>query len=223
MKNSFSSLQSLGAVREQIKTVKETSRQKTQQKHRPQQKKMFNASHELKYVRIGDKNVPVIQNEVCFVQYPTPAEQIRLPAGCVRATYNKEKKQVEYYARGTVNPIMVKRDSYHDPLPIPEYFKTLESVEEILDLDLETGHVTCEVRFDILDEQTHWTLRLVEYGNRLEAKGIHKDEINRRLNQYANALKEQRGVDVNDPNFRIPENVRDAISYIENRRFFSSK
>lgn len=222
MKNSFSSLQSLVEIRDQVKVDKKP--QKKTFNKRPQVK-MFNRGHELKYVAIGDKNVPVIQNKNCFVMYPTPAEQIRLPEGCVGASYKLKEDgtgtKVEFYGRNN-EVIMTKKNSYHDPLPIPEYFSEIESVEEILDLDLETGQVTCEVRFDILDEQTHWTLRMIEYAKVMEAKGMKQDVINRRLETQSKALKEQRGVNVNDPNFRIPQNVKNAIDYIERRKFFTN-
>lgn len=164
------------------------------------------------------KKYPFIQEPRFWIQYPNKAEDIKLPVGCVRATYNSEKKRVEYFKRGSTVPIRVCVDSKHEPLPIPKYFRHLENVEEIFDINLETCEITSTMNVNILPEEVHWKLRLEEFEKMQVASNVDKKIITYRLQKYLRNLEILRGLTVDKLSQPIPKVIASAIEYAEKKQ-----
>lgn len=165
-----------------------------------------------------NRKVPVIRSDEFYIQYPTKGEDIPLPEGTSRVSYNKERKRVEFFKRGSDEPIRYVADGRHEPLPIPRYFSELENVEEIFDLDLETGEITSEMKIDVLAEGVHWKLRLQEFERMQLAQSIEPRVITNRLQKYLKNLEALRGVTVEMLSQPIPGSVLDAIEYAEKKQ-----
>lgn len=163
----------------------------------------------------SNTKVPTLQTKQFFIQYPTANEDIKLPEGTVRVTYNKNNNQVEFYAKGKETPIKVFNDSKHEPLPIPAYMRELESVEEIFDIDMETGEITSEMKIEVLPEQFHWQIRLDEFRKTQLAKNVPLKTIGFRINKYLKNLENQRGITVDMINQPLPQEIKDAIHYAQ--------
>lgn len=159
--------------------------------------------------------VPTIQTSRFFIQYPTGKEDISLPVGTARVTYNKQKRQVEFYPKSSENTLKVFPDSRHEPLPIPAYMRELESIEEIFDIDMETGEITSEMKIEVLPEAAHWQIRIEEFKRQQLAKNIPMKTIGFRIQKYLKNLENQRGVTVAMIQQPIPQHIKDAIHYAE--------
>jgi hypothetical protein len=185
--------------------------------------KQYISGHEVKwadYEGHGGK-VPYVSQEGetgFYVTYPSKAEDIKLPEGTVRATYNFTKKQVEYFKKGSDVPIRFTRNARHEPLPVPAYFSELEKIEEVFDIDLETGEITEEIRVDVLPEGVHWKLRLQEFENQQIKAGVSPKAITFRLQRYLKNLEAMRGVTVAMIAQPIPQAILTAIDYAEQKR-----
>jgi hypothetical protein len=166
----------------------------------------------------ANRKIPCITTEYAMVQFPTKKEDIKLPEGTVRATYNAKKKRVEFFKKGSDNPIRVVPDSRHEPLPLPRYFAELENVEEIFDLDMETGEITSVMKIDVLSESVHWKLRLQEFERIQEKNGVDKKLIGYRLQKYLKNLEAIRGLTIEELSKPIPETVLNAIEYAEKKQ-----
>jgi hypothetical protein len=153
-----------------------------------------------------------------YVTYPTKNEDIKLPEGTVRASYNFEKKRVEFFKAGSKEPIRYVNNARHEPLPVPAYMSDLEKIEEVFDIDLETGEITDELRIDVLPEGVHWKLRLQEFEAQQIKAGVEQKAITFRLQRYLKNLEALRGVTVEMLAAPIPDGVKDAIEYSEKKR-----
>lgn len=159
--------------------------------------------------------VPTIQTKEFFIQYPTGKEDIKLPPGTARATYNPIKKQTEFYGVGSDTPLKTFSDSRHEPLPIPNYMRELESVEETFDIDMETGEVTFNMKIEVLPEEFHWQIRLEEFKKQQIAKNVPLKTIGFRIQKYLKNLENQRGLTLEMLQQPIPQHIKDAIHYAE--------
>lgn len=168
------------------------------------------------------RKIPYIHNNqkdrAFYIQYPSKSSDIKLPEGTVRATYNAKEKRVEFFKKGSNKPIKCVVDSKHEPLPMPRYMSSLETVEEIFDLDLETGEITSELKIDILPESAYWKLRLQEFEAQQLRSGIDVKVINFRLQKYLKNLEAIRGVTVEMLSEPIPRQILDAIEYAEKKQ-----
>lgn len=162
--------------------------------------------------------VPTIQNNRFFIQYPTGKDDIKLPPGTARVTYNPQKRQTEFYAAGSETPMKTYADSRHEPLPIPNYMRELESVEETFDIDMETGEVTFGMKIEVLAEEYHWQIRLEEFKRQQMAKNVPIKTIGFRMQKYIKNLENQRGVTLEMLQRPIPQEIKDAIHYAEARQ-----
>ena len=183
---------------------------------KPQRPKQYINGYEVHWVPQEGENkpIPVLKNQRFYIQFPTKKEDIDFPAGAVRATYNKEKRQVEYYRAGSDTPIKVIHDQKHEPLPLPKYFSQLESVEEIFDINFETGEINSFTKIDVMTEAVHWKLRLQEFEKNQANSGVSKFVIERKLNKYVKSLVALRGVSIEELNEPVPQSVVAAIEYI---------
>lgn len=171
------------------------------------------------YVNEEDKNVSFIAEENFWIQDPVDPQTYKLPRGTVEVRYNPDDRSVTYYNKDGI-VVAVNRPQVNKDLPIPSYFSELESVEEILDLDLETAEVVTILKFDVLDEQTHWLLRLQEFKRlTVDAGKMSEAKFQVVAGAIIKNLKELRGCDLLDPNFKISKNVLDAIKYAEKQKF----
>lgn len=166
------------------------------------------------YEEGSNKKVPYIANERFYIQYPSKPQDIQLPDGVSRVTYNSEKKQVEYYGVGDTL-LRIARDPVYSPLPIPEYFARLTKVEETYDLDLDTGEIKSDMTIDILPEGVYWKLCLQEFEKNQIELGVSEKLIKYRIQKYLKNLFILRGVTINQLNAPIPKNIQDDISYAE--------
>lgn len=166
----------------------------------------------------SNRKIPYICGDEFYIQYPTKSEDIKLPEGTVRATYNFEKRRVEFFKAGSDEPIRWVADARHEPLPVPEFMRDLEVIEEMFEIDFETGEITTGMKVDILPEGTHWKLRLQEFEARQLRDGVKPSVINFRLQRYLKNLEAVRGVTVEMLSEPIPQNVRDAIAFSEKKR-----
>lgn len=166
----------------------------------------------------SSQKIPYIQNKQFFMEYPSKNEDIKLPEGTVRASYNKDKKRVEFFKKGDPEPIRYVMDSRHEALPIPRYMSELERVEEIYEIDLETGEISCGLKIDILPEGTYWKLLLQEFEAQQLKAGVSPKVISFRLQKYLKNLEVLRGVTVEQLAEPIPQSVLDAISYAEKKQ-----
>lgn len=219
--------EALKAVKDDIKTVQEkpkfVPKHFRKQEHKPQKPerpKQYVNGYEVHWDHKSKDNkaIPYIRTETALIQFPIKPEDIHMPDGCVRATYNPDTKRVEYYKLGSDEPIFKVQNNVHNPLPIPRYFSALESVEEIFDLDLETGEITSEMKIDVLDEAVHWKLRLEEYERLQNLKGMPKHVIKNKLQKYIKNLEAQRGITLAQLAQPIPQSVHDAIEYAEKKQ-----
>lgn len=164
------------------------------------------------------RKVPTIQNKEFMIQYPTKGEDIKLPEGTVLASYNAQKKCVEFFGAGSNKPIRFVADSKHEPLPIPRYMSELENIEEIFDIDMETGEITSVMKIDVLPEAVHWKLRLQEFEAHQLKANVSPKIITFRLQKYLKNLEAQRGITVEMLAKPIPKTVLDAITYAEKKQ-----
>jgi hypothetical protein len=153
-----------------------------------------------------------------YVTYPTKNEDIKLPDGTTRSSYNFDKKRVEFFKLGSKEPIRYVNNARHEPLPVPAYMSELENIEEIFDIDLETGEITDELRIDVLPEAVHWKLRLQEFESQQIKAGVDSKAITFRLQRYLKNLEALRGITVEMLAQPIPEAVHNAIEYAEKKR-----
>lgn len=186
----------------------------------PIRPKQYVNGYEVQWVDVEGSNrkIPTIQNDKFMIQYPTKGEDIKLPEGTVRASYNAEKKCVEFFGKGSDKPIRFVADSKHEPLPIPAYMRELENIEEIFDIDMETGEITSVMKIDVLAEEVHWKLRLQEFEAQQMKSGVSPKIITFRLQKYLKNLEAQRGVTVEMLAKPVPKSVLDAISYAEKKQ-----
>jgi hypothetical protein len=190
----------------------------------PIRPKQYISGHEVRWTDYEGNSgkVPFIshqEDEVGFyIAYPSKREDIKLPEGTVRASYNFAKKQVEYFKKGSNEPIRFVRNARHEPLPVPSYFGELEKIEEVFDINLETGEITEEIRVDVLPEGVHWKLRLQEFENQQIKAGVSAKAITFRLQRYLKNLEAMRGVTVEMIAQPIPEAIVTAIQYAEQKR-----
>lgn len=165
------------------------------------------------------RKIPFIQTDKFYTQFPpSRAADIKLPEGTVRATYNKEKRRVEFFQSGSEEPIRYVNDARHEPLPVPRFMSELEQVEEIFDINFETGELTTGMRIDILPEGIHWKLRLQEFESQQVRAGVSPKAITFRLQKHLKNLQSTRGVTVEELAQPIPQTVLDAISFAEDKQ-----
>jgi hypothetical protein len=175
--------------------------------------------HIVRWETTGDRKIPIIQNDQFYIQYPSKADDVKdVPVGCVRATYNAEAGCVEYYTKGAKEPMKRRYNQKFSGLPYPRFMSGLETVEEIVLCDLETGEITIEVKVDVLDEYSHWLLRLQEYEAQSLARGISKFVIDKRMAGFIKNLKATRGVDLLDKTNKIPPNLLSAIEFVKQKQ-----
>lgn len=189
----------------------------------PIRPKQFVCGQEVKWASYEGQRakVPYVQKDGdggFYVTYPTKNEDIKLPEGAVRASYNFQKKRVEFFKAGSKEPIRYVNNAKHEPLPVPAFMSELESIEEIFDIDLETGEIIDELRIDVLPEGTHWKLRLQEFESQQLKAGVDQKAITFRLQRYLKNLEALRGVTVEMLAAPIPEAVHNAINYAEKKR-----
>lgn len=189
----------------------------------PIRPKQYISGHEVQWMDYEGQNgkVPFIRQDGpagFYVAYPTKAEDIKLPEGTTRATYNAAKKQVEFFKKGSKEVIRFVKNARHEPLPIPAYMSELETVEEVFDINLETGEIIDEVRIDVLPEGLHWKLRLQEFELQQLKAGVSPKVVTYRLQRYLKNLEALRGVSVEDIAQPIPEAVQLAIQFAEKKR-----
>lgn len=168
----------------------------------------------------SNHKIPYLQTDKFYTQYPTKGEDIKLPEGTKMATYNSTKRRVEFFnnVEGKGEPIRYVNDSVHSPLPLPRYFSELEKVEEVFEIDFETGELTTGMRIDILPEGTHWKLRLQEFEAQCLKNGLSSKVINFRLQKYLKNLQDVRGVTVEELAAPVPQTVLDAIEFAEEKQ-----
>jgi hypothetical protein len=163
------------------------------------------------------RKVPVIRTANFMIQFPTKGSEIKLPEGTVMATYCFAKKRVEFFDnKGEM--IRYVLDGRHEPLPIPRYMSELENIEEIFDIDLETGEITSEMKIEVLPEEVHWKLRLQEFEAQQIRSGISPRMITFKLQKYLKNLEALRGITVEMLSKPIPKEILDAISYAEKKQ-----
>lgn len=186
----------------------------------PLRPKQFLNGHEVKWAAQdgSSQKIPYIQEELFYTQYPSKADDIRLPEGTVRASYNAAKKRVEFFKANSDEPIRYVNDARHEPLPVPRFMSELEKVEEIFEIDFETGEVKCGMQIDILPEGIHWKLRLQEFEALQLKHGVSPKVISFRLQKYLKNLEAVRGVTVQELAAPIPQTVLDAISFAEQKQ-----
>lgn len=166
---------------------------------------------------IGDRKIPVLHTAELYIEYPTAPTDVKIPEGTTKASYDPVAKTVTFYGRkeGELKEIAKVRNRVHQALPVPRYMHQLERVEEILDIDLDTGEITSEINIDILDEYSHWLLRLQEFEKQCVQKGLPRARIDTMMSRHISNLKKGRGVDLLDPTKKIPAHLLQAIEYIE--------
>ena len=190
----------------------------------PLRPKQYVNGYEVKWVsQDNGPKIPYIQTDRFYVQYPTKGEDIKLPEGTVRASYNKGKKRVEFFGPSTgfgqpTEPIRYVNDAKHDPLPLPRYFNDLERVEEIFEIDFETGEVISDMRVDVLPEGVHWKLRLQEFEAQCVRGNLNPKAISFRLQKHLKNLEATRGVTVEQLAAPIPQTILDAIEFAETKQ-----
>lgn len=186
----------------------------------PIRPKQFINGYEVEWMDMEgeSRKVPVIQSGEFMITFPTKGSDIKLPEGTVRASYNAEKKCVEFFAKGSDTPIRYVADSRHEPLPIPRYMSELESIEEIFDIDMETGEITSVMKIEVLPEAVHWKIRLQEFEAQQLQQGVSNKTITFRLQKYLKNLEAQRGVTVEQLAQPIPQAIMDAIHYAEKKQ-----
>lgn len=207
-------------VRPEVKKAEPTQRKAPVTPIRPKQ---YISGQEVQWMDFEGQSgkVPYLKQDGpngFFVSYPTKADDIKLPEGTVRATYNAAKKQVEYFKKGSNEVIRFVKNPRHEPLPMPAYMSELETVEEIFDINLETGEIIDETRIDVLPEGLHWKLRLQEFETQQLKAGVSPKVITYRLQRYLKNLEALRGVTVADIAQPIPESVQLAIEFAEKKR-----
>lgn len=162
------------------------------------------------------RKIPYIQTERFYTQYPTSKpSDIKLPEGTVRASYNKDKHRVEFFKSGSDEPIRYVNDARHESLPLPRYMSAIEHIEEIFDIDFETGELTTGMRVDILPEGVHWKLRLQEFEESQINAGVSPSAITFRLQKHLKNLQSTRGISVAELSKPIPQSILDAIAFAE--------
>jgi len=159
--------------------------------------------------------IPVLSTDQFYIQYPIKKEDIELPVGTTMATYNSELKQVEYYSDTSNKPIKVVHDQKHEPLPLPKYLTQLETVEELYDIDMETGDIITHLRVDILEEAVYWNIRLKAFEENQLKSGVSRFKIDRRLKRYYKSLLTLRGITEEQLNQPIPDSVLQSIEEIK--------
>jgi hypothetical protein len=165
------------------------------------------------------QKIPYIQTDRFYTQYPpSRPEDIKLPEGTVRASYNKAKRRVEFFKTGSDEPIRYVNNARHEPLPVPRFLSELEKVEEIFEINFETGELTTGMRVDILPEGVHWKLRLQEFESQQIKAGVSPKAITFRLQKHLKNLQATRGVTVEDLANPIPQTVLDAIEFAEEKQ-----
>ena len=165
------------------------------------------------------QKIPYIQTDKFYTQFPpAKADDIKLPEGTVRASYNAAKRCVEFFAAGGKEPIRYVNDARHEPLPVPRFMSELEQVEEIFEINFETGELTTGMRVDILPEGIHWKLRLQEFEAQQVRAGGSPKVITFRLQKHLKNLQATRGVTAKELAKPIPQTVLDAISFAEEKR-----
>jgi hypothetical protein len=188
----------------------------------PLRPKLMINGHEVRWAAQegSSQKIPYIQTDKFYVQYPSKADDIKLPEGTKMANYNKAKRRVEFFddVEDGKEPIRYVNDAKHEPLPVPKFMSDLERVEEIFEINFETGEVINEMRIDILPEGTHWKLRLQEFETQQKAKGVSDKAINFRLQKYLKNLEAIRGVTVQELAAPIPQAVLDAIEFSETKQ-----
>lgn len=189
----------------------------------PIRPKQYINGHEVQWTSYEGQRqkVPFVQQNGeggFYVTYPTKNEDIKLPEGTVRASYNFKKKRVEFFKAGSNEPFRYVNNARHEPLPIPAYMSELENIEEIFDINLETGEVIDELRIDVLPEGTHWKLRLQEFEAQQIKAGVDPKAITFRLQRYLKNLEALRGVTVEMLSQPIPQAIQNAIEYAEKKR-----
>jgi hypothetical protein len=225
----------MSALRDALKTVKseivtipapvKPATQRPAANHRkfnnvvPLRPKQIVNGYEVNWAAQEDgQKIPYIQTERFYTQYPpSKPGEIKLPEGTVRATYNKEKRRVEFFKPGQAEPIRYVNDARHEPLPVPRYMGELEVVEEIFDIDFETGELTTGMRIDILPEEVHWKLRLQEFEAQQVKAGVAPKAITFRLQKHLKNLQATRGVTIEQLAKPIPQTILDAIDFAEEK------
>lgn len=174
--------------------------------------------YDVSWETVGDRKTPVLKTDKFWIQYPTKPDDIELPKGTVRASYNAKKRCVEFFKKGSEQPIKAKYDQRYDGLPYPRFMQGLESIEEILDIDLETGEITTELKINVLDEYSHWLLRLQEFEIQSKQRGIAKEVIDLKMKRYIKNLKATRGVDILDPRNKVPPKLMEDILFVKRKQ-----
>ncbi len=189
----------------------------------PSRPKQYISGHEIQWMVFEGQTgkVPYLRQDGpdgFYVTYPTKTEDIKLPEGTTRATYNFQKKQVEFFKKGSNEPIKFIKNPRHESLPMPTYMSDLESVEDVFDINLETGEIIDEMRIDILPEGLYWKLRLQAFEAQQIKAGVSPKTITYRLQRYLKNLEALRGVTVEDIAQPIPESIKLAIEFSEKKR-----
>lgn len=209
----------LSQIKDDIKTVPVKPKQfhkKVEYKNQP--KKQYINGNEVKWENVDGTKVPFIQTETFYVSYPSKNEDIKdVPPYTKMATYNSEKGCVEYYGSGE-EPISVRYNQKFTGLPYPRFMSGLETVEEVYLVNLETGELTVDLKINILDEYSHWLLRLKEFESQSKMHGIKQDKIDRRMSGFIKNLKSTRGVDILDPKNKIPDHLLSAIEFVKQKQ-----
>lgn len=222
----------MSALREALKAVQgvivtlPTPKKATPKKHNtkpatvtPIRPKQYVNGYEVMWMDFDNeaRKVPVIKTKDFMIQFPTKGEDIQLPEGTTKATYDFGKKRVEFYnIKGDL--IRYVMNSRHEPLPIPRYMSEIENVEEIFDIDLETGEITSEMKIDVMPEEVHWKLRLQEFEEQQIKNGVTPRVITFKLQKYLKNLEMLRGITVEMLAKPIPKTILDAISYAEKKQ-----
>jgi hypothetical protein len=165
----------------------------------------------------GNKPIPYIASDSFYIQFPSKADSIKVPAGTSRVTYNAEKKCVEYFTHGSDIAIRAVKNARHEPLPVPRYFSQLTKIEEVFELDMETGEITSEMQIDVLPEATYWKICLNEFERLQIQSGVAPATVEFRIKKYLRDLYSTRGITVDDLLEPIPQNLMDAIEFAEHK------
>ena len=184
-------------------------------KRRVEKPKQYINGYEVKWVAhcTGSKSIPIIQDKgnTFYISFPTKKEDITIPVGTVRATYNKNKSRIEYFAAGSDEPIKTINNQKHEPLPLPKYFSHIEFVEELYSIDMESGEIVAKVNIDILPEAVHWKIRLQEFEKNQLRSGVSKFVIDRKVSKYLKCLYALRGVTLEEISKPIPQYIVNSI------------
>lgn len=160
--------------------------------------------------------LPTLRTAECYIPYPTINGEIGVPVGTKRATYNAEKRRVEYFdSKGEM--LQANRNARHRPIPVPVYMNDLNRVEDINELDMETGEITSSTFFDLMEENVYWKVCLKEFERQQKLEGVPAHIIERYTAKHKRNLFVTRGITEADLSGPIPKNVVAAMEYAAQR------